>query len=53
MIIALPMTTLIISYYERFIIAGDVIENLTSEPETGDNPTLPENVEDEQDQEIY
>ena len=51
MIIALPMTTLIISYYERFIIAGDVIENLTSEPETGDNPTLPENVEDEQDQE--
>jgi len=30
MIIALPMTTLIISYYERFIIAGGFIDNLVS-----------------------
>jgi predicted PurR-regulated permease PerM len=53
MIIALPMTTLIISYYERFVIAGGLIENLVSSPnlrdenniykrnekETGDNET--------------
>lgn len=31
MIIALPMTTLIISYYERFIIAGGFIDNLVSD----------------------
>jgi len=30
MIIALPMTTLIISYYERFVIAGGLIEDLVS-----------------------
>jgi predicted PurR-regulated permease PerM len=30
MIIALPMTTLIISYYRRFIIEKEVIENLVS-----------------------
>lgn len=41
MILALPMTTLIISYYERFIIEGSFIENLTSGPETEDRPTLP------------
>jgi len=32
MIIALPMTTLIISYYGRFIIDQEVIENLVSMP---------------------
>jgi predicted PurR-regulated permease PerM len=32
MIIALPMTTLIISYYGRFIIDREVIENLVSMP---------------------
>lgn len=32
MIIALPMTTLIISYYGRFIIDRGVIENLVSMP---------------------
>jgi predicted PurR-regulated permease PerM len=30
MILALPMTTLIISYYDRFIIKKEVIENLVS-----------------------
>lgn len=30
MIIALPTTTLIISYYERFVIAGGLIEDLVS-----------------------
>lgn len=34
MIIALPMTTLIISYYQRFVIAGGFIENLVSDPDT-------------------
>jgi len=32
MIIALPITTLIISYYQRFVISRGVIENLISEP---------------------
>ena len=32
MIIALPMTSLIISYYERFIIAGGFIDNLVADP---------------------
>ncbi|MCK9310696.1 MAG: AI-2E family transporter [Bacteroidales bacterium] len=32
MILALPMTTLIISYYERFVIAGGFIDDLVSDP---------------------
>lgn len=34
MIIALPATSLIISYYERFVIAGGLIEDLVSNPAT-------------------
>lgn len=53
MILALPMTTLIISYYERFIIAGSFIENLTTEPKIEGTPTLAEEkeVEDKSKQE--
>jgi len=43
MIIALPMTTLIISYYERFIIAGGFIDNLVSN--TSPKEELPKPVE--------
>jgi len=32
MILALPMTTLIFSYYERFVIAGGFIDDLVSDP---------------------
>ncbi|MDD4922219.1 MAG: AI-2E family transporter [Bacteroidales bacterium] len=32
MILALPMTTIIISYYERFVIAGGLIDDLVSDP---------------------
>jgi len=34
MILALPVTTLIISYYKRFVIAGDMIERLVLDPDT-------------------
>jgi predicted PurR-regulated permease PerM len=45
MIIALPMTTLIISYYGRFIIDKEVIEQLVSMPadETDQTRKEPEN----------
>jgi len=34
MILALPVTTLMISYYKRFVIAGDMIERLVLDPDT-------------------
>lgn len=34
MILALPVTTLMISYYKRFVIAGGMIERLVLDPET-------------------
>lgn len=34
MILALPVTTLIISYYKRFVIAGGMFERLMLDPET-------------------
>lgn len=51
MIIALPMTTLIISYYGRFIIDRGVIENLVSMPfdemiNTSEEPNGEENEDD-------
>lgn len=38
MILALPMTTLILSYYERFVIAGTLIEDLVSDATTNEEP---------------
>jgi Predicted permease len=44
MIIALPMTSLIISYYERFVIAGELIEDLvSSKQEDTDDPEPSQN----------
>jgi len=40
MIIALPMTTLIISYYERFVIAGGLIENFVSNQYSAEDETI-------------
>jgi lipopolysaccharide export LptBFGC system permease protein LptF len=34
MILALPVTTLMISYYRRFIIKGGMIEKLVLDPDT-------------------
>ena len=45
MIIALPMTTLIISYYGRFIIDREVIEHLVSRPFEDQESTHPEKAE--------
>lgn len=40
MILALPMTTLIISYYKRFVIAGGFLEGLVSDPDTNGREPL-------------
>jgi len=42
MILALPVTTLIISYYERFVITGGLLENLVSEQKTDEKPDFSE-----------
>jgi predicted PurR-regulated permease PerM len=39
MIIALPLTTLIMSYYDRFIIKRGIIENLVSSEKTNPEPS--------------
>ena len=49
MILALPMTTLIISYYKRFVIKGGIIEDLILDPEANTQEKDEKNPASEQD----
>jgi predicted PurR-regulated permease PerM len=49
MILALPMTTLIISYYKRFVIKGRIIEDLMLDPEANTQEKDEKNPASEQD----